>query len=212
MATARGDEPPRPEGGQKESRPGGWKWLRAALITGVLAVALLEGRPWPSERWNHWSEAVVAPLRPVLLEPLRFRQRWRFFRRPHAHPKQVDISLRRGDDRAWEPIHRRGVAELDWSGERLDYTRIRYLLTPKDTAYRRRLYRQAVSWLAGEVFDDHPGATEVRVVIRRLAVGRPGAPPALGAEEMVETRTRAQVDAWERRARTQRGRTRRGGL
>jgi hypothetical protein len=188
--------------------PSRWAYVRAALITVALLVAIFDDiDPDEPATFARIRGRVFDPLHTAVLDPLELRQRWRLFARPHRHPQRLEIAIRRRDradgaDRAdrdsrWEVIYRQGDPARTWDEWRLDYRRVRYFLNPGKKGGRD--YRNVATWVAARVMRRMPEVEAVRLQQERLTVPAPGRSREPSDYILQETRTRSQMRRLEAR-------------
>ncbi len=176
--------------------------MRAVLIAGVIAVALVEGCPLPGKEQarrlgverlvtgaSATRDAVLTPFRPVF-RALDFSQRWSLFPVADKRHYRMVIEARPGPETPWQVLYRVHGPERAAFADVLEYRRIRGIWNPGAKG-PRGAYKAFCSWIARVVFEADPRLREARVKMERVRVlpGGAGVEPT-GEEAFAEVRRR----------------------
>ena len=185
----------------------GWAPIRAALITLVIAVALLDGCPMPAgpkerarvaswygatgmeviDRLDHTRLDLLRPLRP-LLDGARLHQRWNLFAGASRQRFRMVIETQAGD-RPWQLRYRALDDEHAFRADALAYRRVRGGWNPRRDG-PRGAYPAFATWVANQLFATDPTITLVRVRMETIEIGPRGGYRATGAYVHEQVRAR----------------------
>ena len=138
-----------------------WPACRAALLTAVMILGLLEGCPAIERRVN-------APLQPIG-RALKITQRWRLFPVANADRFRMWIEARTGADAPWQLLYRPHDDAHTWLADELEYRRMRGAWNP-GTRSLRGAYPAFVTWVARTTFARDPRWNELRVRMEVLDI------------------------------------------
>ncbi len=138
--------------------------------------------------------AIMGPFRP-LLRVTGTGQAWALFAYPDRYPNLLQVEVRRGGA-DWETVYAAADPDHTFLAEQFSFRRVRGVY---DTAAAKgspgKVYDRFVDWVAREVFERWPDATDVRVKMLQKRVTLPTEMP--DEEEpkarLVRLRTREQV-------------------
>jgi hypothetical protein len=171
-----------------------WPAVRAALVTFVLVISLVEGLPAGDAglvRLARAQKTVLSPFR-FVFDGLRITQRWKLF--PVANPDRFRmwIEARTAANAPWQLLYRPHDDAHTWLADELEYRRMRGAWNP-GTRNVRGAYPSFVTWVANTTFARAPAWQAVRVRMEVLDIDprRAGDPTgATGRFGFEEIRTR----------------------
>jgi hypothetical protein len=181
-----------------------WPPARAALITLLMIIGVVEGCPmpilskvpagWQRDSFTFLQKAQREFLRPVrpALSHLKVNQRWKLFPVANEARRRLWIEAREPNSE-WEIVYRVHDDDHAFIGDVLEYRRVRGAWNPGSSG-PRGAFGPFVTWVAKKVFTAFPRYYEVRVRFEKIQI-RPGGAGYVSKNEFeyVEYRSRLQV-------------------
>jgi hypothetical protein len=148
-----------------------WSWF------GSLSPVSRATVEWWFRRWAWSQDQLVGVAQAPFDAPfhvLHVNQRWTLFARIAQAPERLVIEVRREGE--WETLYRRLDPDHPWHDRQLSYRRIRGVWDgvgdePKGT------YKRMAKWIAVTVFTEQPDVDRVRVLLEKVRLSPPWAPP-----------------------------------
>jgi hypothetical protein len=166
-----------------------WPAIRAAILTLVLVVGLVDGCPIDGAA----RRAFLVPFH-GLGDTLKLTQRWKLF--PVANPDRFRMSIEARESPAapWQVLYRPHDDAHAWLADELEYRRMRGAWNP-GTRNVRGAYPAFVTWVARTTFARAPRWNELRVRMEVLDIDPRRTPDPTGATRRYvfeQRRTRAE--------------------